>query len=65
MYSSKPLIFTSASLHTDWHMGYVEYLRGDYGDGLATFTDADFALCLWSRRSVSAHFLLLNGVLVT
>jgi hypothetical protein len=45
--------------------GFAEYLPGDYGDGLATFADADFARCLCSRRSVSASFHLLNGVIVS
>jgi hypothetical protein len=46
----------------DW---LAEYLPVDYGDGLATFANAKFACSLCTRRSVSAHFHLLNGVLVS
>jgi hypothetical protein len=52
-------------LQTHWQTGFAEYLPGDYGDGLASFADADFARCLRSRRSVSENFHLLNGVLVS
>jgi hypothetical protein len=48
-----------------WKTGFVEYLPGDYGDGLATFTNADFACCLRTRCSVSSYFHLLGGVLVS
>jgi len=65
MYPNKPYKQSSSSLQTHWHTGFAEYLPGDYGDGLATFADADFACCLRTRRSVSAHFQLLNGVLVS
>jgi hypothetical protein len=37
---------------------------GSWAHGLTTFADADFSRCLHTRRSVSAHFHLLNGVLV-
>jgi hypothetical protein len=46
MYPSKPYKYSSNSLQTLWHTGFAEYLPGDYGDGLATFADADFAHCL-------------------
>jgi hypothetical protein len=65
MYPSKPYKSSGKSLQTHWKTGFAEYLPGDYGDGLATFADADFARCLRTRRSVSAHFVLLNGVLVS
>jgi len=65
MYPSKPYKSSGKSLQTHWHTGFAEYLPGDYGDGLVTFADADFACCLRTRRSVSAHFILLNGVLVS
>jgi hypothetical protein len=65
MYPSKLYKSGSKSLQTHWKTGFAEYLPGDYGDGLATFADADFARCLRTRRSVSAHFHLLNGVLVS
>ena len=65
MYPSKVYKSAGKSLQTHWKTGFAEYLPGDYGDGLATFADADFARCLRTRRSVSAHFHLLNGVLVS
>jgi len=65
MYPSKRYKSAGKSLQTHWRTGFAEYLPGDYGDGLATFADADFARCLRTRRSVSAHFHLLNGVLVS
>jgi hypothetical protein len=65
MYPSKTYKSSGKSLQTHWRTGFAEYLPGDYGDGLATFADADFARCLRTRRSVSAHFHLLNGVLVS
>jgi len=52
-------------IQTHWKTGFAEYLPGDYRDGLATFTDADFARCLRTRRSVSSYFHLLGGVLVS
>ena len=64
MYPSKQMT-TLGVLHTHWNTGFAEYLSGDYGDGLAVFADADFARCLRTRRSVSAHFQLFNGVLVS
>jgi len=39
--------------------------RIDYGDDLASFADADFAPCLRTRRSVSADFHVLNGVIIS
>jgi hypothetical protein len=65
MYPNKPYKLSNSSLQTHWHTGFAEFLPADYGDGLATFADADFARCLRTRRSVSAHFQLLNGVLVS
>jgi hypothetical protein len=65
MYPSKNYKSGGKSLQTHWKTGFAEFLPGDYGDGLATFADADFARCLRTRRSVSAHFHLLNGVLVS
>jgi hypothetical protein len=65
MYPSRPYKTTVKTLQTHWLTGFAEYLPGDYGDGLATFADADFARCLRSRRSVSASFHLLNGVIVS
>jgi len=65
MYPSKPSKHYNSSLQTHWKTGFAEYLPGDYGDSLVSFADADFARCLRSRRSVSANFHLLNGVLVS
>jgi len=65
MYPSKNYKSGGNSLQMHWKMGFSEYLPGDCGDGLATFADADFARCLRTRRFVSAHFHLLNGVLVS
>jgi hypothetical protein len=65
MYSSKKIKSTAAALQTHWQRGFAEYLSSDFGDGLASFADADFARDLCSRRSISAHFQLLNGVNVT
>jgi hypothetical protein len=65
MYPSKIYKSGGKSLQTNWKTGFAEYLPGDYGDGLATFADADFARCLQTHHSVSAHFHLLNGVLVS
>jgi hypothetical protein len=65
MYPSKPIASNNASLHTHWHTGVAEYLPGDYGVGLATFVDEDFAWFLLTRWSVSANCHLLNGVLVS
>jgi len=65
MYPSRPYKTTVKTLQTHWLTGFAEYLPGDYGDGLTTFADADFARCLCSRHSVSASFHLLNGVIVS
>jgi hypothetical protein len=46
MYSSKPYKSGGKPLQTHWKNGFAEYLPGDYGDGLATFADVDFACCL-------------------
>jgi hypothetical protein len=43
MYSSKNMKTTAAALHTHWCRGFAEYLGSDFGDGLMTFADADFA----------------------
>jgi hypothetical protein len=64
MYPSKQFKSSGKSLQTHWKTGFAEYLPGDYGDGLSTFVDANFARCLRTRRSVSAYFHLLNGILV-
>jgi hypothetical protein len=48
MYPSKNYKLSGKLLQTHWHTGFAEYLPGDYGDGLATFADADFARCLRS-----------------
>ena len=65
MYPSRPYKTTTRTLQTHWNTGHAEYLPSDYGDGLATFADADFAHCLRTRRSISANFHLLNGVIVS
>jgi hypothetical protein len=65
MYPSKQAKQSPLYLQTHWRTGFAEYLPGDYGDGLASFADADFARCLRSRCSVSANFYLLNGVLIS
>ena len=65
MYPSKPFKFGSKSLQAHWRTGFAEYLPGDHSDGLACFAGADFAQCLHTRRSGSAHFHLLNGVVVS
>jgi len=65
MYPSQSSKGSVRVLQTHWGTGCAEYLPGDYGDGLASFADADFARCLRTRRSVSANFHLLNGVLVS
>jgi hypothetical protein len=64
MCPSKQYKSSGKSLQTHWKTGFVEYLPGDYGEGLATYADANFAHCLYTCNSVSAHFHLLNGVLV-
>jgi len=53
------------SLQTFWSKGNAEYLTPDFGDGLATFTDADHARDLRTRRSVSSYFTFFNQVLVS
>ncbi len=65
MYSSKRILDNKSTLQIQWTRGFAEFLPGEYGDGLATFADADHARCLRSRHSVSSHFQLLNGVLVS
>jgi len=47
---------SSATLQTHWKHGFAEYISSDFGDGLTTFADADFAHDLRSRRSASSHF---------
>jgi hypothetical protein len=64
MHSSKKMKSTATALQTHWKHGFAEYLSSDFGDGLTSFADADFARDLRSRRSVSSHFQLLNGVVV-
>jgi hypothetical protein len=46
MYPFHPYKTTVKTLQTHWLTGFAEYLPGDFGDGLATFADADFARCL-------------------
>jgi hypothetical protein len=65
MYPRKPLKKGGNILHTFWKNGQAEYLSADFGDELATFTDADYARCLRSRRSVSSYCILFNGVVVS
>ncbi len=48
-----------------WSKSHAEYLGSDCGDELTTFTNADHAHCLWTRQSVSAYFILYDGVLVS
>jgi len=65
MYSSHHFNTSGASLQTFWGKGHAEYLSADFGDGLSTFTDADHARDLRSRRSVSCYFIFLNKVLIS
>ncbi len=65
MYPSKPMKHGGDCLSTFWGRGQGEYLSSEYGDDLATYSDADHARCLRTRRSVSAFFILYNGVLVS
>jgi hypothetical protein len=65
MYPAKPTSFTGDDLQIFWSKGHAEYLSSDCGDKLTTFTDADHARCLRTRRSVSAYFLLYNGVVIS
>ena len=62
MYPSKPTTPTGDALQTFWSKGTAEYLSPDFGDDLATYTDADHSCCLRTRRSVSAYFILYSGV---
>jgi hypothetical protein len=62
MYPSKPTTPTGDALQTFWSKGAAEYLSPDFGDDLATYTDADHSCCLRTRRSVSAYFILYSGV---
>ena len=65
MYPRKPLKQGGAALSTFWKNGQAEYLSADFGDELATFTDADYARCIRSRRSTSSFVILFNGVAVS
>jgi hypothetical protein len=65
MYSSQEMNTSGNSLQTFWNKGTAEYLTADFGDELATFTDADHARDLRTRRSVSSYFTFLNKVLVS
>jgi hypothetical protein len=65
MYPAKPTTPTGDALQTFWSKGHAEYLSSDCGDELAIFADADHARCLRTRRSISAYFILYNGVLVS
>jgi len=65
MYPAKPTTPKGNALQTFWAKGHAEYLSSDCGDELATFADADHARCLRTRRSISAYFILYNGVLIS
>jgi hypothetical protein len=56
MYTSKKMKHTAAALHTHWSHGFAEYLSSDFGDGLTTFANADFAHDVHSHQSASSHF---------
>jgi hypothetical protein len=62
MYPSKPMKQSSATLQTHWKHGFAEYISSDFGDGLTTFADADFAHDLRSRRSAFSMALRFIGV---
>jgi hypothetical protein len=63
MYPSTPR--PTQQIQTFWSKGQAEYLSPDFGDELATFTDADHARCLRTRRSVSVYYILYNSVVVS
>jgi hypothetical protein len=65
MCPSKQMKHGGDCLSTFWGKGQGEYLSSDYGDELATFSDADHARCLHTRRSTSAYFILYNGVIIS
>jgi hypothetical protein len=65
MYPAKSTTPTGDALQTFWSKGHAEFLSSDFGDELTTFTDADHARCLQTRRSTSAYFILYNGILVS
>jgi hypothetical protein len=65
MYPSKPMKHGGDCLSTFWGKGQGEYLSSEFGDELATFSDADHARCLRTRRSTSAYFILYNGVIIS
>jgi hypothetical protein len=65
MYSSQQFNTSGTNLQTFWGKGHAEYLSVDFGDGLATFTNADHARDLRNRCSVSCHVIFLNKVLVS
>jgi hypothetical protein len=65
MYPSKQMKQNGAALQTFWDAGKAEYLSPEFGDELSTFTDADHARCLCTRRSTSVFFILFNGVIVS
>jgi hypothetical protein len=65
MYPSKPTKQGGDCISTFWGKGQGEYLSSEYRDNLATFSDADHARCLRTRRSISAYFILYNGVIIS
>jgi len=65
LYPANIVKSNNTSLQTFWSKGHAEYLPPDLGDELTTFTDADHARCLRTRRSVSVYYILYNTVLVS
>jgi hypothetical protein len=65
MYPSKPTKQGGPMLQTFWDTGKAEYLSSEFGNDLATFSDADHARCLRTRRSTSVYFILFNGILIS
>jgi hypothetical protein len=47
----KPMKHSSAALQTHWSHGFAKYLSSDFGDGLVSFADTDFARDIRSCRS--------------
>jgi hypothetical protein len=65
MYPRTPTTTPPCPLRTFWSKGHAEYLSPDFGDDLATFTDADHARCLRTRHSVSIYYILHNTVVIS
>lgn len=65
MYPSKQFCPNGNALQSFWDTGKAEYLSSEFGDELTTFTDADHARCLRTRRSTSVYFILFNGVVIS